>query len=127
MQSWCNQKSPNKNKLFVNNRKDIGGIMLLAITLTSCHSPKEKVLPVKYIIEIKEMRFQPAELAIHAGDTVEWINHDFVDHDVTEEKNKEWSSGRLTNGHSWKSVLKKTSVYFCSIHVVMKGRININE
>jgi len=105
--------------------RSIIALMLPAIILSGCNTTSEKAAPVKHIIDINEMRFQPAELSIHAGDTVEWINHDLVDHDITEEKNKDWRSGVLKNGQSWKTVIKKTTDYYCSIHVVMKGKLSI--
>jgi plastocyanin len=99
--------------------------MLPAIFLLACHLASEKATPAKHVIDIKEMRFQPAELVVHAGDTVEWINHDIVDHDITEEKTKEWHSDVLKKGQSWKTAINKTTDYYCSIHVVMKGKIII--
>jgi plastocyanin len=98
-------------------------IMLPGSLLISCNSPTPKTNPVKYTIEIKEMRFQPAELTLHAGDTVEWINRDFVDHDITEENKKEWSSSPLAAGKSWQRVIHKSASYYCSIHQVMKGKL----
>ena len=105
--------------------RSIIALMLPAILLPGCNTASEKAAPVKHIIDINEMRFQPAELSVHAGDTVEWINHDLVDHDVTENKNKGWSSGVLKNGQSWKTVISSTADYYCSIHIVMKGKLVI--
>jgi len=98
-------------------------VMLPGIILISCNSQKQKAIHLRHIIEIKEMRFQPAELTVHAGDTVEWINRDFVDHDVTEENKKEWSSTPLAAGKSWHRVITKSVGYYCSIHQVMKGKL----
>lgn len=98
-------------------------IMLTVIFFAACHAATKKPPPARYIFEIKEMRFQPAELSLHPGDTIEWINHDIVDHDITGEKNKDWHSGVLKNGQSWKTVIYQTTGYYCSIHVVMKGKL----
>jgi plastocyanin len=38
-----------------------------------------------HTVEIKQMKFVPDVLHVHAGDTVLWINSDITDHDVTEE------------------------------------------
>src|SRR5436853_442608 len=103
--------------------RSIIALMVPGMLLSGCHPASEKTTTVKHTVEIREMRFQPAELAIRAGDTVEWINNDLVDHDVTKEENKEWSSGVLKNGQSWKTVIKKTTGYYCSLHVVMKGKL----
>lgn len=76
-----------------------------------------------YHVDIKQMQFQPAALTVAQGDTVIWTNHDIVTHDVTEEKNKLWTSGPLDPGKSWSMVVDKGADYYCSIHVVMKGKL----
>ena len=72
------------------------------------------------------MQFQPAVLAIKKGDTVTWINKDFVDHDVTEEKLRAWKSPILKAGKKFSRVITASTEYFCSIHVVMKGKLKVN-
>jgi plastocyanin len=76
-----------------------------------------------HTVEIKQMKFVPDVLHLKAGDTVLWINEDITDHDVTEEANKAWSSSKLSPGQSWKKVFTKSEDYYCSIHVVMKGKL----
>ena len=76
-----------------------------------------------HTVEIRQMQFVPQTLKVHMGDTIEWINNDIVVHDITEEKNKEWSSSPVAIGSSWQKVASKSVDYFCSIHVVMKGKI----
>ena len=82
-----------------------------------------KITSTFHTVLIRQMKFEPEELKLHKGDTVEWINKDITDHDVTEEKDKKWSSSKLTNGQSWSMVVKESANYFCSIHVVMKGKL----
>src|SRR5262245_26708456 len=108
-------------------KRSILFLMLAATLLPSCTTGSKKPGPAMHTVQLKEMRFDPAELSIHAGDTVEWINNDFVDHDITEAKNKTWSSGVLKTGQSWKTVIKQSTDYYCSIHVVMKGKLIVNE
>lgn len=77
-------------------------------------------------VHIKNMKFEPAQLTVNKGDTVVWTNLDFVTHDVTEIKNKTWSSSPLIKGKTWKLVVKQSADYYCSIHVMMKGEITVN-
>ena len=93
--------------------------------LIGCDNPTPEVVPQKYVVLIKDMRFQPDSITVHVGDTIEWVNKDMVDHDITEETNKEWSSGKLPPGKSWDYVVTKSASYYCSIHVVMKGKIEV--
>jgi plastocyanin len=123
-----------------------GNVIIIRFTcalfsiLYACSSPSDKPKPeveeefdapvkantetagTEHVIEIKAMQFVPDELTIHKGDKVTWINHDIVDHDITE-KNKAWASSRMTAGTSWSMVVTKNEDYFCNLHVVMKGKI----
>ena len=83
--------------------------------------------PTNHIVEIKQLKFIPASLEVSKGDTITFINNDFVDHDVTEEKNKKWTSGVMKKGASWKMIAITNVDYFCSLHVIMKGQIRITK
>lgn len=98
-------------------------LLFLILLLPTCAASPEKATPKVHTVEIKGMKFQPAELKVLKGDTVVWINRDIVVHDVTEEKSKAWTSSPITTGKSWRMVVTKNSNYFCSIHQVMKGRL----
>ena len=76
-----------------------------------------------HTIEIRQMKFQPSELKLHKGDTVLWVNKDITDHDVTEEGKHAWASYKLPMGKSWSKVVMESADYYCSIHVVMKGKL----
>lgn len=91
----------------------------------TCACETEKMQPKVHTIEIKQMRFEPAELIVQKGDTVVWVNHDIVPHDVTEESTKSWSSSLMPVGKSWRLVVTHSADYYCSIHVVMKGKLVI--
>jgi plastocyanin len=98
-------------------------LLCFIFLLNSCTSTHEKKVHKVYNVEIKQMQFQPASLTVQKGDTVIWTNHDIVTHDVTEEKDKRWTSGPLAPGQSWSLVVNEGADYYCSIHVVMKGKL----
>jgi plastocyanin len=98
-------------------------LLCFVFLLVGCTSTTEKTTHKVYNVEIKQMQFQPASLTVQKGDTVVWVNHDIVAHDVTEEKSKRWSSGPLAPGASWSMVVTESADYYCSIHVVMKGKL----
>lgn len=91
--------------------------------IIACFSTSGNIPPKVHKVEIKGMKFQPTELTVRKGDTVEWINNDMVTHDVTEETKKAWTSKPIPVGKSWKMAVKQSTSYFCSIHPVMKGKI----
>ena len=82
--------------------------------------------PQTHIVEITGMKFVPAELEVHKGDTVVWINKDLVVHDVTED-NKAWASPPLASESSWKKAITQSDTYYCSVHVIMKGKLTVVE
>jgi plastocyanin len=93
-------------------------LFFLAIYLTNCaHSPEV------HTVEIAQMKFNPSVIYVNKGDSVVFINNGFVDHDITETKNHRWTSSVLPAGESWRMVATQSSDYYCSIHVVMKGKI----
>jgi plastocyanin len=98
-------------------------LVFALVLLNSCSSPPEK--PKIYTVEIKDMKFVPEDITVKKGDTIVWVNDDMVTHDVTEETSKAWSSGPLPAGKSWKHVVTDEAGYYCSIHVVMKGKIEL--
>ena len=97
--------------------------LLSVFLLNSCATETEKTIPKVHTVEIKQMKFQPAELIVQKGDTVVWVNNDIVAHDVTEESMKTWTSSLLPVGQSWSLVATESANYYCSIHVVMKGKL----
>lgn len=107
--------------------------MFATVIITGCSFPNEnnvvtekpevKLAPSLYIINIFQMKFSPADIAVHSGDTIMWVNNDMVAHDITEQKNHSWSSSLLPPGKSWKKVITKDEDYYCSIHQVMTGKI----
>lgn len=76
---------------------------------------------------IKGMQFKPAKLTIHKGDQVVWINKDIVDHDISTDVNRTWSSGTIEIGKSFSTAPDKSFKYICSIHPTMKGEIVVED
>lgn len=92
-----------------------------------CASPEQKKAKrsVSHYVQIRQMQFLPADLTVNAGDTVVFQNNDMVAHDVTEESRKAWASGVMQPGARWKMPVAEDVNYYCSIHVVMKGKIKV--
>jgi plastocyanin len=74
-------------------------------------------------ITIDNLKFSPAEVSAHVGDTIEWVSSDFVAHAATA-RNKDWDvaisakgTGRVTLQHAGEVG------YFCRFHPNMTGRI----
>ena len=98
-------------------------VSVFVFVLAGCSGKEKKFIPRSYTVEIKAMQFQPAALSVQKGDTVLFVNHDMLVHNVTEEKAKAWSSPSLAPGDSYKMVINESSEYYCSLHPVMKGKL----
>ena len=98
--------------------------LLLAFQLQSV--PSGKNIPRVHIVEIKGMQLVPKVLTVKQGDTVIWINKDLVTHNVTE-KSGSWASPPILRNKQWKRKMLSTTDYFCSLHPVMKGRIQVTR
>lgn len=97
--------------------------LLLLMMVQSCTVKTENSVHALHTVEIRAMQFLPASLQLNENDTVLFINHDILVHDVTEEASKKWTSSPLASGQSYKMVVKKSANYYCSIHPVMKGSL----
>lgn len=98
--------------------------LLISFVISSCASAQAD--PKTYTVEIKDMKFVPESITVNKGDTIIWINRDIMPHDVTEETSKAWTSSIIPADGSWKMAVTEAADYYCSIHVVMKGKIVLN-
>lgn len=79
-----------------------------------------------HTIEIRQMKFEPSVLNVHKGDKIVWVNNDFVEHDITEANTMAWASAKLPAGASWSMTVTKSELYYCNLHVVMRGKIVVD-
>ncbi|HEX5474643.1 MAG TPA: cupredoxin family copper-binding protein [Vicinamibacterales bacterium] len=81
--------------------------------------------PATYTVTMDSSRFEPAVLTVHAGDTVVWVNKDFITHTATAKGH--FDSGKIAEGHSWSYVArtKGTFPYICTLHPDMKGTLRV--
>lgn len=100
------------------------GLMVSAMLLLWGSVPKTNE-PQTHTVEIIKMKFVPEHLTVKKGDKVIWINKDFVQHDVTDEKNGKWTSKPFGKDESWSKIITEDEAYFCSLHKVMKGTIKV--
>ncbi|HKD41226.1 MAG TPA: cupredoxin family copper-binding protein [Myxococcaceae bacterium] len=77
-----------------------------------------------HTVTIEGMKFAPERIEVAVGDTITWINKDFLPHSVTAPAAR-LESGDLASNQSWKfSARKKGEIdYICRLHPVMRGVI----
>ena len=96
------------------------GALLLAVVAVSARADTVAV-------KIEKLVFAPAQLAAHVGDTITWVNADFVAHTATA-RNGAWDIMIAPN--TTKTVVLKsegTVDYYCKFHPNMTGRITVTK
>ena len=81
--------------------------------------------PQTHVIELRGMKMDPQVLTVNVGDTIEWKNDDIVPHTATTTDSKEFDSGSIAVGASWKYVAGKkgTFLYDCTFHPNMRAKL----
>lgn len=99
------------------------------VLLNSCNQSNKNnadaMQPKVDTVVIQNMKFTPDTISINKGDTLVFVNKDIVEHNIVALPDSAWMSTRLKMGTTWKISPTVSTDYFCNIHVVMKGRINV--
>jgi plastocyanin len=76
-------------------------------------------------IDVKDLAFAPAEVTAHIGDTIEWMNDDFVAHTATA-RDGQWDV-KLPLHASGRTVIRSAGKveYYCRYHPNMKAVITV--
>lgn len=110
-------------------------LVVAALLLVSCSAgtkgPADRVQaaapqgPQTHTIIIRELKFQPAVLTVHVGDTVVWKNEDIFPHNAVSTEPKEFDSASIPVGSSWKYQTARKGNYFyqCTLHPNMRAKL----
>ncbi|MCB1470809.1 MAG: cupredoxin domain-containing protein [Rhizobiaceae bacterium] len=96
----------------------------LALALAAATLFAGAATAAEHTVEIKGMRFTPADLRVDAGDTVMFVNRDGTPHTATATGGA-FDTGRLDKNESARVAINagRTFEYFCAVHPSMRGRI----
>lgn len=77
-------------------------------------------------VDIGAFAFEPAQLTIRAGESVEWINHDFAPHTAIDDEGG-WDTGELEKAQTvtLRFDTPGTYPYFCAYHPHMRAEITV--
>jgi plastocyanin len=78
-------------------------------------------------VSMKDIKFDPGEVTVNAGDTVTWVNDDSVGHDVTGDNFKSGEPGAMQNGDTFEHTFDTAGTfdYVCSVHPGMEGTVTV--
>ena len=96
----------------------LAGLALAALTATHALGSSSAT------VSIKEFTFAPTPLAVRAGTTVTWTNHDEETHTITSTTGS-FGSGGLSNEDTFAQTFTRpgTYEYFCALHPTMKASV----
>jgi plastocyanin len=82
--------------------------------------------PQTHTVTIDATSYQPKNLVVHAGDTVVWVNKDFIPHTATA-KGGTFDSTVIAAGSSWTYTAANKGVtdYACTFHPTMIGTLEV--
>ncbi len=77
-------------------------------------------------VKIANFKYQPADLKLNVGESVQFVNKDEEPHTVTA-KDGSFDSKALDTDQTWTSTFTKpgTFPYVCSIHPFMQGTVTV--
>jgi plastocyanin len=103
--------------------RNLSGALIALILISSAGAAGQGT---RHTVTIDGVQFSPAELLVHPGDRIVWLNKDPFPHTATA-TNKIFDSGSIAASASWGyTVTKKGEIeYSCSFHPTMKGRIRV--
>lgn len=77
-----------------------------------------------FVVHIRDFKYAPVQIRIHAGDRVTFVNDDTEAHTVSAQ-DRSFDSAGIDSGERWQHVFEKAGVfrYFCQLHPYMQGTI----
>lgn len=76
-------------------------------------------------VAVDMVAYAPARISAHVGDTIEWMNSDFVAHTATG-RNKEWDVLILPNKSAHITATRPGEIdYYCRFHPNMVGHVSV--
>ena len=96
-----------------------------ATTAGTAASTPARAAPV-HVVAIAGMHFTPATLQVHAGERIEWVNHDLVPHTVTA-RDGSFDSKTIAAGAKWAWTPTRAGsvAYACAYHPDMTASVTI--
>jgi plastocyanin len=76
-------------------------------------------------VTVTKLAFEPAQVSARVGDTIEWVNADFLAHSATG-RNKEWDVFLAPNKSAHVTLTQPGEIdYYCRFHPNMVGHISV--
>ena len=128
---WMRLRCSGRRSGFPSAMRRLGIAVVTAAAVAAALTPAgvaQDVESRRHRVTIAGLRFTPATVVAHSGDTVEWVNRDLVTHTVTA-RDESWDSRGLAENATWEMHITDSMVgdYFCRYHSTMHGRLVIRR
>ena len=97
------------------------GRVAFAILLSACKSAPRTVH-----VDIRNFKFEPADVTLRSGDSVSVTNHDLVPHTATQIE-KKWDTGSIGPDSTKTIEVKDAGKFFCAFHPTMTGSVSVSR
>ena len=103
-----------------------GALLALAVCGSMGCGRPARPQPVTHTVTIEAVAFQPADITVHVGDTIVWVNKDPFPHTVTAASG-DLSSPDIAASASWQwtATAAGDRSYVCKYHPTMKGTVSV--
>ena len=110
------------------NKATAAGFVLMFMVVLAALNVEASSEPREHTVEITNFVFEPAMIDARVGDTITWVNRDFVPHTATAEGGS-WDTGSINKGESKSLVVTADMVsdYICRFHPTMKGSVDVTS
>lgn len=100
-------------------------VLLACSVVWAAESPRQAP-PAVHTVIIENMQYSPAQLRVHRGERIVWVNKDLFPHTVTSTA-KAFDSGSIAADGSWSFTPHKAGSYpyGCTFHPTMKATITV--
>lgn len=106
----------------------IGGLLAVVgvsppITAATTAKPQATAHPHRgYVIVIDKMQYGPMPAGLHAGDRIEWVNHDIFEHSATARDGR-FDIDLKPGATVYTTAMAGTTAFFCKFHPGMTGTL----
>jgi plastocyanin len=113
-------------------------VLTLALTLAACGgedggstegASSEACADGSAVIRMVDIKFDPEDATVKAGQEICWINEDVMDHNAVAESGADFESELYGKGETFTTTVDEpgTVEYVCTIHPGMTGTLTVEQ
>jgi uncharacterized membrane protein/plastocyanin len=99
-------------------------VVVAFLLAATCGAQNAQPSGTDHVVVMKQVHFDPPQITVKPGDSVQWTNEDIFSHTITADDGS-FDSGPIDPGHSWQMTFKRdeTIAYHCRPHPNMRAML----